>query len=77
VQSVQRHVTGEVTVRLFKGKAVVVARKGDGILYDPRRSTYGAGDAFDHRAAEGWIDLEALPLSTFRRLHPVAATVQT
>ncbi len=77
VQSVQRYVTGEVTVRLFKSKAVVVARKGEGILYDPRLSTYGADDAFDHRAAEGWIDLEALPLSTFRRLHPVAASART
>ncbi|RMG93574.1 MAG: argininosuccinate synthase [Deltaproteobacteria bacterium] len=71
IASIQRVVDGEVTVRLFKGSATVVARRGNGILYDKNLSTYGEGDAFDHRAAEGWIDIEALPLSTYRRLHPV------
>ncbi len=73
VAEIQKVVTGTVTVRLFKGTATVVARKSEGLLYDAQLATYGAGDAFDHRAAEGWIALEALPLTTFRRLHPVAS----
>ncbi len=71
VDTVQPYVNGEITVRLFKGSATVVARKTDGALYNHALSTYGVGDSFDHRAAEGWINLEALPLTLFRKLHPV------
>jgi argininosuccinate synthase len=72
VDQVQTLVTGEVTVRLFKGRAHVVARAIPGALYDHALATYGTGDRFDHRAAEGWIRLESLPLEMFRTLHPVA-----
>jgi argininosuccinate synthase len=71
VDSVQRFVTGEITVRLFKGSATVVARRAAGVLYDHALATYSTGDRFEHRAAEGWIALESLPLTLFRRLHPV------
>ena len=71
VDAVQAYVNGEITMRLFKGSATVVARKAEGVLYDHKLSTYSVGDAFDHRAAEGWIALEGLPLTLFRTLHPV------
>ena len=71
VDSVQQHVNGDITIRLFKGQATVVARNAEGVLYDHNLATYGMGDTFDHNAAAGWIDLEALPLTLFRTLHPV------
>lgn len=71
--SVQSYVTGEITMRLYKGRAWVVARKSPGVLYDHDLATYGMQDAFDHRAAEGWIALEGLPLTLFRTLHPVGS----
>ena len=70
IESVQRFVIGEVTVRLFKGHATVVGRSSPNALYDKGLATYGIGDRFNHRAAEGWTHLEAIPLGMFRAMHP-------
>ncbi|MBC8121881.1 MAG: argininosuccinate synthase [Gemmatimonadaceae bacterium] len=57
----QRTVTGTVRVRLQRGNAVVVGRKSPYSLYDADLATYSGGDAFDHRAAEGFIYVWGLP----------------
>jgi argininosuccinate synthase len=62
VQHTQRFVTGEIRVRLHKGTAVVVGRRSEHSLYSTSLATYGKGDAFDHRAAEGFIGVYGLPL---------------
>ncbi len=64
-----KHVTGEVRVRLFKGQAQVVGRTSANGLYNHALSTYGVEDKFDHKAAEGFIALTGLPLSLHARLH--------
>jgi argininosuccinate synthase len=66
-------VTGEVTLRLHKGACQVVGRSAPAGVYNKALSTYGADDKFDHRAAEGFIQLFGLQLITYRRLHPVQA----
>ena len=58
----QRHVTGEVRVRVSHGQAVVEGRRGPQALYDHDLATYEAADAFDHAAAKGFIELWGLPL---------------
>ncbi len=62
VQSTQRFVTGDVRVRLHRGTATVVGRRSDHSLYSISLATYGKGDAFDHKAAEGFIGVFGLPL---------------
>lgn len=62
VRSTQRFVTGDIRVRLHRGTAVVVGRRSDQSLYSTALATYGKGDAFDHRAAEGFINVFGLPL---------------
>lgn len=62
VQSTQRFVTGEVRIRLHRGTATVVGRRSDHSLYSVSLATYGKGDAFDHKAAEGFIGVFGLPL---------------
>ncbi|MHB8632069.1 MAG: argininosuccinate synthase, partial [Candidatus Limnocylindria bacterium] len=62
VRSTQRFVTGEIRVRLHRGTAVVVGRRSEHSLYSTSLATYGKGDAFDHRAAEGFIGVFGLPL---------------
>jgi argininosuccinate synthase len=62
VQSTQRFVSGEVRVRLDRGTATVVGRRSDNALYSMSLATYGKGDAFDHKAAEGFIQVYGLPL---------------
>jgi N-acetylglutamate synthase-like GNAT family acetyltransferase len=60
----QRHVTGEVRVRLTPGTAHVVGRRSPTSLYDLTLASYGAEDTFDHEAAVGFITLWGLPVRT-------------
>ena len=62
--------SGDVRVRLLKGTTTVVGVRSPFALYDEGLATYGAGDRFDHRAADGFIHLAGLPLD---RLAQVAA----
>jgi len=62
VHSTQRFVTGDVRVRLHRGNVTVVGRRSDEALYKMALATYGKGDTFDHKAAEGFIQVYGLPL---------------
>jgi argininosuccinate synthase len=62
VQSNQRYVTGEVTLRLHRGTCRLVGRSSPYSLYSRELATYETGDAFDHRAAVGFIRLYGLPV---------------
>jgi argininosuccinate synthase len=57
----QKTVTGEVTVKLYKGNCEAVARKSDYSLYDFSLASYGEADVFDQSAAKGFIDIWAMP----------------
>jgi argininosuccinate synthase len=72
VESTQRFVTGTIRVRLFKGTAVVVGRQSPYSLYSHRLATYGKGDAFDHRAATGFIRIYGLPVRTQAQAQGIA-----
>ncbi|MEI7743834.1 MAG: argininosuccinate synthase [Chloroflexota bacterium] len=60
--SSQRVVSGEVRIRLDHGRAAVVGRRSPLSLYDRNLATYEEGDAFDHQAAVGFIEIFGLPL---------------
>lgn len=61
IEKTQERVGGTVRVKLFKGNATIVGRKSENSLYSPTLATYGAEDAFDHKAAEGFIYIWGLP----------------
>jgi argininosuccinate synthase len=64
----QEHVTGEVTLKLYKGGAWVVGRKSPYSLYDQDLVTFEEGAiAYDHRDAAGFIKLNALRLRTLAK----------
>ena len=67
VQSTQRHVTGEVRLRLWRGHADAVGTRSDRSLYNYALATYGAEDDFDQQAALGFIKLWGLPLEVQAR----------
>ncbi|CAI8058180.1 Argininosuccinate synthase, partial [Geodia barretti] len=67
VASTQRHVTGEVRIRLHKGTCVVAGRRADRPLYNYGLATYDRADEFDHTAAKGFIDIYGLPVRTQNR----------
>ena len=59
----QRHVTGAVRVKLYKGNVTVVGRESPYSLYDQDLVTFEEGvQAYDHRDAAGFIKLNALRL---------------
>lgn len=57
----QKHVTGVVRMKLFKGNAIPVGRKSPRSLYRWNLATYDTGDTFDHSAADGFIAIWGLP----------------
>src|SRR3990170_2603097 len=65
VESTQTRVTGEVSVKLFKGSASVVGRTSPYSLYNVALATYGAGDKFRQDMAEGFIYVWGLPARTW------------
>ncbi|MFS8035826.1 argininosuccinate synthase [Xanthobacter sp. AM11] len=61
----QAYVTGEVTVKLYKGNTTVIGRKSPYSLYNQELVTFEEGAvAYDHRDAAGFIKLNALRLRT-------------
>ncbi|PYQ15736.1 MAG: argininosuccinate synthase [Acidobacteria bacterium] len=61
VDYTEREVTGEVRVRLFKGRAEAVGRRSPRSLYRQDLATFGQGMAYDHKDAGGFIRLFGLP----------------
>ena len=61
VDETEKEVTGEVRVRLFKGRAEAVGRRSPRSLYRQDLATFGTGMAYDHKDAEGFIRLFGLP----------------
>jgi argininosuccinate synthase len=61
VDETEKEVTGEVRVRLFKGRAEAVGRRSPRSLYREDLATFGEGMTYDHKDAEGFIRLFGLP----------------
>jgi argininosuccinate synthase len=61
VDETEKDVTGEVQVRLHKGRAEGIARRSPRSLYRQDLATFGEGMAYDHKDAEGFIRLFGLP----------------
>lgn len=61
ITTTQERVTGEVTLRLYKGSAWVVQRTSPNALYRLDLVTYGSECTFKHDSAIGFIDLFGLP----------------
>ncbi|HWJ88129.1 MAG TPA: argininosuccinate synthase [Pelagibacterium sp.] len=62
----QEYVAGEVTLKLYKGSANVVARTSPYSLYSEDLVTFEEGTgSYDHHDAEGFIKLNGLRLKTY------------
>jgi argininosuccinate synthase len=68
VAETQRHVTGDVRLKLYRGSSSVVGRKAPEQLYQLSLATYGKGDEFDRTAAAGFIKLWGMGLRTAARV---------
>ncbi len=61
----QRHVTGDVRLRLDSGRCWVVGRRSPFALYDHGLATYDSTDTFRHQDAEGFVRLWGLGVATW------------
>jgi len=61
MDAVNEYVTGEVTMRLYKGSARPVSRSSPNALYDPALAGFGeSGGLFSQQASPGFIELWSL-----------------
>jgi argininosuccinate synthase len=61
MDSVNEQVTGTITMKLYKGSAVPVARSSPNALYDPALAGFGeSGGLFSQQASPGFIELWSL-----------------
>ena len=66
IDNSQTHVSGEVTLKLYKGSVSVVSRTSVNSLYSEDLVTFEEGSGtYDHHDAEGFIRLNALRLKTY------------
>jgi argininosuccinate synthase len=70
MDSANAHVEGEVTLKLYKGSATVVARTSPWALYDRSLASFGeSGGEFSQSASPGFIELFTLQSRLAHQLH--------
>ncbi len=62
VESTQKYVTGEVKFKLYKGNIIKQGTTSPFTLYNESIGSFTTGDLYDHRDAEGFINLFGLSL---------------
>jgi argininosuccinate synthase len=62
VESTQKHLTGTVRFRLYKGNCIPAGAKSPYSLYREEFATFGEEDVYDQKDAKGFINLFGLPL---------------
>lgn len=62
IDSTQQTVTGTVKLKLYKGNVVPAGSKSNYSLYNESLASFTTGDLFNHKDAEGFINLFGLPL---------------
>jgi len=61
IDDTQKHVSGKVKLKLYKGSVSVVGRESTEGLYRRGLATYDEDDEFDHQHSAGFIELWGLP----------------
>jgi argininosuccinate synthase len=61
VETTQSHVTGTITLSLYKGNVSVVSRHSEYSLYRTDLSSFTMGDSYNQKDAEGFIRILGLP----------------
>lgn len=72
--SANQYVTGEVTMKLYKGSAAAVARSSPYALYDRTLASFGeSGGEFSQQASPGFIELFSLQSRLAHRIREAAS----
>jgi argininosuccinate synthase len=70
MREVQKPVTGEVALGLYKGNVLVQGRTSPNSLYDAAIASMEAGGSYDQTDAEGFLRIQGLPSRVLGRVRP-------
>ena len=62
IREAQKHVTGEVTLKLYKGNIAVDSRTSPNSLYDEGIASMEGGGSYNQTDAEGFLRIQSLPV---------------
>jgi argininosuccinate synthase len=68
-EEVTEPVSGEITIRLYKGNLEPVSRKSPNSLYNLDIASFTMGTSYDQKDALGFINLIGLPIKVRALLH--------
>ncbi len=69
MESTQKHVTGTVRLKLYKGNIVSAGVKSPSSLYREDLATFSQDEVYDQKKAEGFIDLFGLSMKIASEVH--------
>ena len=68
VKTTQKTVTGDVTLKLYKGNMINAGVTSPYSLYDPEIATFDEDEVYDQKEAQGFINLYGLPTTVYARM---------
>ncbi|MCC8195792.1 MAG: argininosuccinate synthase [Ruminococcus sp.] len=68
VKSTQKTVTGDVTLKLYKGNIINAGVTSPYSLYDPEIATFDEDEVYDQKDAGGFINLYGLPTKVYAKM---------
>jgi len=72
IREMQKPVTGEVSLNLYKGNIAVDGRSSPHSLYDESVATMEGGGSYDQTDAEGFLRIQGLPSRVQGQVRPRA-----
>ncbi len=73
VAATQQHVTGSVSLRLYKGNIAVASRRSEYSLYHTDLAAFTMGESYDQKDAAGFIRILGLPARSRARVRQEVA----
>ena len=70
IHQAQKPVSGEVSLKLYKGNLMVAGRTSPHSLYDEGIATMEAGGDYNQTDAEGFLRIQGLPSRVQARINP-------
>jgi argininosuccinate synthase len=70
IRDAQKHTTGEVTLKLYKGNIMVDSRSSPNSLYDEGIASMEGGGSYNQTDAEGFLRIQGLPIRVQGRVTP-------
>lgn len=68
VKTTQKFVTGDVTLKLYKGNMINAGVKSPYSLYDPEIATFDEDEVYDQKDSQGFINLYGLPTKVYAKM---------